>query len=48
MNEPMSGDPDSARQMASGFDLRCLPGGFHAAPYPTYRGFRSIPCTLQT
>ncbi|HEX2546612.1 MAG TPA: cytochrome P450, partial [Ramlibacter sp.] len=33
-------DPDRARELAAGFDLRALPEGFYANPYPIYAALR--------
>ncbi len=33
-------DPDEAREVARGFDLRQLPASFYANPYPTYHALR--------
>ncbi len=33
-------DPDEARRVAEAFDLRRLPAGYYANPYPTYRALR--------
>ena len=33
--------PERVRKIAAGFDLRALPGDFHANPYPVYAALRA-------
>ena len=37
---PRFADPDQARRVAQAFDLRRLPAGYYANPYPTYHALR--------